>query len=91
MPPAIAPRALSGKNRSNLKGHFFFLSRPFNTGNANKKQITNSNFFLEQVVNVPIVNGRTCTSSEEAYMGAFKTAWALGYIPQRGITYSIET
>ena len=39
----------------------------------------------------PVVNGRTCTSCEEAYMGAFKTAWALGFIPQRGITYSIET
>ena len=24
-------------------------------------------------------------------MGAFKTAWALEFIPQRGITYSIET
>ena len=43
------------------------------------------------VVIVPIVNGRTCTSCEEAYMGAFKTACALGVIPQRGIAYSIET
>ena len=63
-----------------------------NTGNANNQQISNSNFsFFEQVVNIPIVNGRTCTSCEEAYMGAFKTAWALGFIPQWGITYSIET
>ena len=45
-------------------------------------------FFFEQVVDV---NGRTCTSCKEAYMGAFKTAWALGFVPQRGITYSIET
>ena len=39
----------------------------------------------------PIVNGRTCTTCKDAYMGAFKTAWALGFIPQRGFTYSIET
>ena len=40
--------------KSNPKGHFFFffLSRQANTGNANKKQISNSNFF-EQVVIVP--------------------------------------
>ena len=47
--------------------------------------------FFEQVVNVPIVNGRTGISCERAYMGAFQTAWALGFIPQRGIKYSIET
>ena len=85
--------------KSNPKGQFFFffffffLSRQSNAGNANEKQISNSNFsfFFEQVVNIPIVNGRSCTSCEEAYMGAFKTAWALGFVPQRGITYSIET
>ena len=96
MPPAIAPRALFGKNRLSQipRGIFFFLlSWQTNIGNANKKQISNSNFsfFFERVVNVPIVNGRTCTSCEEAYVGASKTAWELGFIPQRGITYSIET
>ena len=65
-----------------------------NTGNANKKkkQISNGDFFLSRLRMYPIiVNGRICTSCEEACMGAFKTAWALGFIPQRGITYSIET
>ena len=55
-----------------------------------KSQIAIFSFF-EHVVNISIVNGRTCTSYEEAYVGAFKTAWALGFVPQRGITYSIET
>ena len=35
-------------------------------------------------MNIPIVNGCTCTSCEEAYMGAFKTAWALGVCPTAG-------
>ena len=46
--------------------------------------------FFEQVLDVPN-RGRTYTSCEEACMGASKTAWALGFNPHRGITYSGET
>ena len=98
MPPAIAPRALFGENRLSQipRGIFFFFfffwgGRPIPaTQIKSKSQIAIFSFFWAGC-KCTIVNGRTCTSCEEAYMGAFKTAWALGFNPQRGITYSIET